>query len=256
MNLRIPVVTIFAALVPALIVVAPAVAQSESTPTPEQILSDAALFGEFQSLEMRFTMEIHERRGTKDRGMAAYIEQSGDSYRALLQIVSPAFLNRMKFLTVTEDDRRNQWLATSSGVRRVADSNRNDRLFDSDFTVEDLSDYDPEDYRLRLMPDARVGGTESYVLEAIPVSGDSDYARKVLYVAKESRLLLRADFFNESGELVRQFEQLEQMSLQGRPFPRQVKMSTLSAGTHTVLTVQEAISGQDIPDRLFNRGSL
>lgn len=232
----------------------PLVAQSR--PAPEELLSDAALFGDFTSMEVEFTMEIHERRGSKSRGMIAYIEQTDDAYRALLQIVSPAFLNRMKFLTITEGDSRNQWMATSTGVRRVAESNRNDRLFDSDFTVEDLSDYDPDDYRLQMSADERVDGVDCYVLQATPVSDASEYARKVLYIARDTRLLRRADFFDSEGTLVRQFEQLDQMTLDGRPFPRQAKMSTLSEDTYTVLTVDEAQSGHDIPDRLFNRGSL
>lgn len=230
--------------------------QSNAEPAPAEILADAALFGDFSSLEVRFEMEIHERRGTKNRGLVAYVEQGEESYRALLQIVSPVFLNNLKFLTITEGKQRNQWMATSSGVRRVADSNRNDRLFDSDFTVEDLSDYDAEEYRLSRTADQLVSGSLCYVLDAVPISSSSDYSRKILYVEKETRLLARAEFFDDDGELVRQFELLERMSLNGEPFPKSAKMSTLSEGTHTILTVEEADADSDIPDRLFNRGSL
>lgn len=223
---------------------------------PAEILRRASLFGEFTSLQAKLTMEIHERRGAKERGIEAYIERGDGEARALVQIVSPAFLNSMKFLSVTEGDETVQWLATSRGPRRVSGSNRSEQLFDSDFTVEDLSDYDPDDYRLSLTGSERVSGIDCHVLEAVPVSARTDYARRVMYIEKESGLLRLARFLDGAGQPVREFELLEQMTLDGVPFPRVVKMTTLTAGTHTVLTVDEAVAGEDVPDRYFNRANL
>jgi hypothetical protein len=223
---------------------------------PAEILRNASLFGQFTSLTADLDMEIHERRGTKDRGIAAYVERDDENARALVQIVSPAFLNNLKFLSITEAGDTSQWLATSRGVRRVSGSNRNDRLFDSDFTVEDLSDYDPEDYDLTLQGSELVDGVDCHVLEAVPVSADTDYARRIMFVDKQTGLLVRARFLDDDGVVVREFELLERMELDGVPFPREVKMTTVQAGTYTVLSVREAVTGEDIPDRIFNRGNL
>ena len=223
---------------------------------PAEILRRAALFGQFQTLEADLTMEIHGRRGTKDRGLVAYVERNERGSSALIQIVSPSFLNSLKFLSLSEGEETTQWLSTSRGVRRVAGSSRNDKLFDSDFTVEDLSDYDPGDFDLSLAGSERVNGVDCHVLEAVPLDIETDYARRVMYVDKSTGLLMLARFFNDSGELLREFELLEHMELDGVPFPRIARMSTLSAGTFTVLTVDDAVVGEDIPDRLFNRGNL
>jgi len=229
---------------------------AQETPDAADILRRAALFGQFSSLEVDLTMEIHERRGTKDRGLVAYVERDGEDARALVQIVSPAFLNSMKFLSSTEGDETTQWLATSRGVRRIAASSRNDQLFDSDFTVEDLSDYDPEDFDLTVIGSDRINGTDCYVLEAVPLEIETDYAKRVMYVGKETGLLILARFLDDSGEVVREFELLEHMDLDGVAFPKVAKMTTVSSNTYTILTVDDAQAGHDIPDRLFNRGNL
>jgi len=229
---------------------------AQETPDAADILRRAALFGQFSSLEVDLTMEIHERRGTKDRGLVAYVERDGEDAKALVQIVSPAFLNSMKFLSSTEGDETTQWLATSRGVRRIAASSRNDQLFDSDFTVEDLSDYDPEDFDLTVVGSDRINDTDCYVLEAVPLDMETDYATRVMYVSKETGLLILARFLDDSGEVVREFELLEHMDLGGVAFPKVAKMTTVSSNTYTILTVDDAQVGHDIPDRLFNRGNL
>lgn len=226
------------------------------SPEPAEILRRAALFGQFTSLEASLTMEIHERRGSKDRGLTAYVVREEDRARALVQITSPAFLGNMKFLSVSDGPETSQWLATSRGVRRVAGSSRNDRLFDSDFTVEDLSDYQPDDFDLTLMGSETVDGVETHLLEAVPRDAETDYAKRVMNISKETGLLARARFYDDDGELVREFELIEHMELDGVPFPRVAKMTTVSRNTHTLLTVEEARVGHTIPERLFNRGNL
>jgi len=229
---------------------------AQQSADPAEILRRAALFGQFTSLEVNLTMEIHEARGTKDRGLVAYVQRDGEDAQALVQIVSPAFLNSMKFLSATAGEETSQWLATSRGVRRVATNSRNDQLFDSDFTVEDFSDYEPDDFDLSLTGSQTINGSVCYVLEAIPLDVQTDYAKRVMYVDKSTGLLVLADFLNDSGEVVRKFELLDSMDLDGVAFPKVAKMTTISAGTFTILTVDDAQVGHDIPDRVFNRGNL
>jgi negative regulator of sigma E activity len=162
----------------------------------------------------------------------------------------------MKFLSITDGDETAQWLATSRGARRVSGTNRNDRLFDSDFTLEDLSDYDPEDYELSLLGSERVSGVDCHVLEAVPIQAETDYAKRIMYIDKAAGLLVKALFLDDAGKTLREFELIERMSVEGVPFPREVKMTTVDAGTFTTLRVDSVVSGEDIPDRYFNRGNL
>jgi hypothetical protein len=227
---------------------------AQSTDDAQQILRDAALLGRFSSLEVHLTLEINERRGTKERDLVAYVERGEDETRALVQVVAPAFLNNLKFLSITSGDDRNQWMSTSRGVRRVAAGNRDERLFDSDFTVEDLYDYNPDDYDVSILGSERVNGLDCHVVQAVPRdSGFGD--RKILYVAIENGLLQGAEFYSD-GALERRFELLDTILVDGTPFPGQARMTTVESDTNTLLTVTEATTGIEIPDRIFNRGNL
>ena len=228
---------------------------SQTAVDPAAILRDAALLGRFSSLEVRFALEISERRGVKERELLAYVEQDGEERRALVQVVSPAFLSNLKFLSLASGDERSQWMSTSRGVRRVAAGNRDERLFDSDFTVEDLSAYDPDDYDLSLLGTENVGEVECYVLQAIPNDTAAHGDRKLLYVSVEERLLYAAEFY-AGGSIERRFELIDTMMVDGTPFPRVARMTTVDADTNTLLTVSSAQPGIDIPDRVFNRGNL
>lgn len=223
--------------------------------TPAEILEEAALFGNFSSLTATLEMEIHDR-GTKTRTLELYLENTEERYRALMQVIEPGFLSEMKFLTDTSGGETRQWLSTSRGVRRLSETSGEERIFDSDFTAEDLSGYRAEDYELRLLHDERIGGEEAHVLEARALAGNAGYHRRVLYVSKDRDLLLRADYISEQGELVKQFELLEAGRQNGSYLPQRAVMRTLSLGTQTFLRVREVETDASIPSRLFNRGNL
>ena len=249
MNRRVSPATVSILL---LILVSAAVSAQDD---PATLLRNAALLGRFSTLELHFTLEITERRGSKERDLVAYVEQNTDGNRALVQVVAPAFLSNLKFLSVTSGDNRDQWMSTSRGVRRVAAGNRNERLFDSDFTVEDLSHYDPADYDLSIIGTESVNGTECTVLQAVPADNGSFGDRKVLYISTDNGLLYAAEFYAD-GEIERRFELIDTMMIDGTPFPHIARMSTIADDTNTLLTVTEANVGVDIPDRYFNRGNL
>ncbi|MFW5689816.1 MAG: outer membrane lipoprotein-sorting protein [Spirochaetota bacterium] len=222
---------------------------------PADVLRDAALVGQFSSLIATIDMEITDR-GTKNRTVELYVEQSPSEQKVLAQVVAPAFLNRMKFLTLVGPRQFDQWMATSRGVRRLADTTGDERLFDSDFTVEDFIPPDPDDYDLELQDPQTIGGERVHVIRVTPVSIDTDYAYRTIYVSQADRLLVRAEYFDTAGELVRLFELSERMTVNDRAFPEVATMSTLSAGTSTDITARNVQTNVTIPARIFNRGNL
>ena len=216
---------------------------AQSNDDPVALLQGAALLGRFDSLEARLTMEITDSRGTKDRGLVAYVERTDESSKALVQVVSPAFLGNLKFLSIASGDDRDQWMSTSRGVRRISGGSGNERIFDSDFTVEDLASYDPEDYTLSLKGSEQRNGETCHVLEAVPVGGVTG-DRKVLYIGQDTGLLQAGEFY-EDGQLHRVFELVSSMLLNGVLFPEAARMETPGEGTYTVLTVTEAETGKE-----------
>lgn len=230
---------------------APAVVAQE----PGEILGDAAFVGRFSSLQAEITMEIHDR-GSKSRTLELFVQQSPEEQKVLAQVVAPAFLNRMKFLTIVGESRLDQWMSTSRGVRRVAQGSRNERLFDSDFTLEDFAPPNPDNYDLTVLPDERVDGELCHVVRVDPVDIRTDYAYRVIYVSQEDRLLVRARYFNDSDELIRLFELQERMNVGGNAFPARATMRTLTEDTYTTVLARDVETDVNIPARIFSRGNL
>ncbi|MFP4114450.1 MAG: outer membrane lipoprotein-sorting protein [Spirochaetota bacterium] len=222
---------------------------------PDEIIRDAALFGRFESLVARIRMEIHDG-GTKHRTLELHSEQDDDGARAFVQIISPAFLNRMKFLTISARGATDQWIGTSRGVRRLADGSRDERLFDSDFRIDDFTPPEPDEYDLTRLDDRVVDGEPCYVVDIVPRTVRTDYARRRVFVAREDRLLVRAEYYSPDDELVRLFRLEERTYEEGTAFPARGSMRSISDGTETVLTVEQYRVGVTIPDRMFSRGNL
>ncbi|MFW5789365.1 MAG: outer membrane lipoprotein-sorting protein [Spirochaetota bacterium] len=219
------------------------------------VLRDAALFGRFETLQARIEMEIHDR-GVKARTIELSVEQGEHGHKALAHVVAPAFLSRMKYLTIGSENRTDQWIATSRGVRRLAGSAREERLFDSDFVVDDFTPPREDEYEVRELPDRELDGELCRVLEVLPRGISTGYARRVVFVSAADRILVRAEYYSASDELVRLFELHERTTVDGEPFPRRATMQTVSSGTSTEIVLGEITTDEPIPARVFNRGNL
>ena len=138
--------------------------------TAGEVLSNAHILGEHQSIVMKVLMDIEKSGNSTERKLEIYLEhENTGAARVLTQIVSPAFLRNMKFLLRRGDDgSEDKWLKTSKGIRRLSNANAAESIFNSDFTVEDFSFVNVSDYRLRFLEDA---DENEYRIEAVPKAG-------------------------------------------------------------------------------------
>lgn len=231
-------------------------AQPGHAESPDLLLRDATLFGRFGTLIARVDMEILDR-GTRQRTLAVHVDQSDPEHRkALVQVIAPAFLSRLKFLSHGGPRTVDRWISTSSGVRRIADSSRDEPVFDSDFTVEDFSPGPAGEYTVRHAGTRTVGGELCDVIEVTPVDPSVGHAMRRVFVSRDDRLLVRAEYYTEDGLLIRTMELRERLRANGHAFPGTIVMSTPANGSHTILTVRAVEIDVPIPPRVFSRGAL
>lgn len=223
--------------------------------TAEGILRDSHIFGDAPNLSILATMTIDSGSGTSVRGIEVYVaREERVSVRMLAQVRHPAFLRNMKFLMHrNEDGRTDFWMRTSHGVRRLTGGNRDERLFGSDFTVEDFSYIDPSEYRLTLGPSE---DAEKYVIDGELRTPAPDHHAKVFFVNRATGLIDRVEYVDSNGTIVKVYELLSTQLTSGRTFPHEALMSDLVAGTSTRLTIDSVDTAAAIPPRLFNPGAL
>lgn len=224
----------------------------------EQILSSSALFGNAPNIVMELNMTIATSRGTKERGLQFYLSQTpgSEESKMLLQITSPGFLSRMKFLTLTNSSGQDQkWIRTSQGVRKIASGGGNEPIFDSDFTAEDLSGIQTDEYTLTLGADEEIDGKTCYNIIARSKSSSALYSRREFLIDKESRLLLSLRYY-QGNDLIKEYI-VEEITLEGSSyFPARGVMTNHQQNTSTILEIESIELPSSIPARRFNKGSL
>lgn len=229
-----------------------------STVTPTMALKKSSVYGVAATITATIRMKITTPQGGSERTLKAYVKRGKSSSASFVQIISPAFLSSMKFLSKTAaDGRQTRWIGTSRGVRRVATEGSSDEhLFGSDFTVEDLSLIDPQQFQLSLLPKTTIDGRVCYAVQAVPLFRGAGYARKIVYVGSESMLLMGLDYFSGDGTLLRRYRTTSTQRVDGKLFPRTCRMSTPSEKTSTQLIFERVAVGRRIPERIFNIGNM
>jgi hypothetical protein len=203
-------------------------------------------------------MEIVDERGrTRTREMLMLSKRGADDRtRALVVFTAPADVRGTGLLTVetAQGDDQRLYLPALRRVQRIAGSGRQERFAGSDFTYEDLSSRDPDDYATTMASTT----ADAFIVEAVPEPGtESAYGRILLGIDRTRYVILRADYFDDGGRLVKQlrgsdFEEVAPGTWQ----PRRLVMEDLRDDRRTVLTFTVRDSGTPIPDDVFTERQL
>jgi hypothetical protein len=243
-----------ALLLPVVFLCAAFAVTADEALTVEAILNKTYLLGNAPNIVLSASMDIKSPRGDKNRVLDIYVTQGDEEAKILAQVTSPPFLRNLKFLTHqyangTDD----KWVKTSRGVRRLAEGNYGESLFNSDFTVEDLSRINRSRFDLEVLDTGELSGTQA--VKATPTYRNPDYTHKIFKIEVETGMLAGVDFF-EDEKLVRQYTLVDRQVIEGDLYPRLCKMEDFTEGTSTLLKITEVSIEDSIPSRLFNRGSL
>jgi hypothetical protein len=223
----------------------------------EERVRRTSIYGKAENLEMEIRMVIENDGKETERTLKAFISREGEESKILLQIISPAYLNRMKYLSIRDSaGRESRWLKTSQVVRRLSERNYGDSLFGSDFTVEDLSEFPVDGYRYTDKGEARVEGRSVTVIEAVPLENGGNYSRRVLYLDDASDLLMKAEFYDAAGSAVKVYSVLETRVLGKELCPGSCIMKSVGENSRTSLQFMSIEVKESLPDRYFNKGSL
>lgn len=225
--------------------------------TPEKTLRESYLMSKAPHVTIAVDMTIQARNGIKSRSLKVYIKHEEGIKKLLMHIVAPAFLQKMKFLVHQyEAGVENKWLRTSRGVRRLSAAQRSDRLFDSDFSVEDFSEIEVSDYALNRLEPQNIDGHGCEVIEMIPHRAGGEYQKKVVKIDNRSGIIRQVEFFDSEGELSKLYTLHETQTHGPHIVPLSCSMETVSRGTRTILSFKQIDINSHISDSVFNKGNL
>jgi len=223
--------------------------------TPKETLTNILIFGNGSNMYVDVTMDIHSSRGDKERTLEAIVSRTNTGIKLLLSIKVPAFLNKMKYLSQRDSKgNENRWLGTSRGVRKLSQANSNENIFDSDFTVEDLSVVNVSHFSLSMGNPIEIEGVKCSTIKAVPLVEGYSSAEKIFYI--DGKFLWGIDYFDESGNLIKKYRVKNTMIVDGELYPKECIMRTLTDKTSTSLIFNSIDLVDSIPSRIFNRANL
>lgn len=229
------------------------IASSLTTPadaeeTAAEIIAEVHVLGPADTMQIDATMTIREGSSQADRRLEGWYRRADRDLSMFVQVVEPPFLRDMKLLLLRRGSREDNWMRTSRGVRRLGASSGQERVFGSHFTVSDMTAVDPAVQTVQLVDSS----AEEILIEVQDREGRG-YRR--FAIQPENRIIRGIQFFDDSGDLVKEYELLSLESVEGQPVPMRGRMR-LANGDSTTISVNEIVFPSSIPGRYFNRGNL
>lgn len=208
---------------------------------------------EFETATM--TMTIHNARGrTRTRELRTWNIHRENITKQLVFFEAPADVRDTGLLTVTEngDETQRVYLPAVGRVQTIGASQRSDRFMGSDFTYEDLGQQNPDNFDFTEMD----RDSERILLEAVP-RRESQYARIHFHIDPQDYILLKAEYFNNDGEIFKRLEPDEYQNVTGDLWrPYYMVMFDLENGRKTELRWKERTFDEPIPDDFFTDRQL
>jgi outer membrane lipoprotein-sorting protein len=142
--------------------------------------------------------------------------EEGGNQKYYTYFKKPSDVSRLSFMvhkTADGNDKRWIYVPAVDLVKPISADDKNSSFVGSDFTYEDVSGRHWMEDTHTLKGEEELDGVAVYVIESIPKEKYKGFARKVSYIAKDSFLPLKEDYYDKKDELVRVFraEQIEEI---------------------------------------------
>jgi outer membrane lipoprotein-sorting protein len=214
------------------------------------------------TISSRSRMIITAKNGsTSERRIEQYSKDGPKGSRTVVIFQSPANVANTRFLTMeTGGGSNDQWIFLPSlgKVRRIAASEGSGSFVGTDLSYDDVSsaDRDPDLDTHTLLREETLNGKICYVIESKPKDSSYQYSKMIQWIGKDDKVDYKVELFDKRGTHVKTLEILELKNVQGRLSPVRTRMSTLAAGTNTVITVEILKYDDPIPEQVFSTAFL
>ena len=186
--------------------VEPAAAQEE---TPEEkglrIAREASARNEgFGDFTAEMTMVLRDRQGRESERQMRFkvLEVAGDGDKSLFVFDHPRDVQGTALLThahVNAQDEQWLYLPALKRVKRINASRRSGSFMGSEFSYEDMSPPEVEEYTYKYLRDEPCGELVCTVTEQVPLDQESGYSRKVLWQDTDELRTWKMELYDRKG---------------------------------------------------------
>jgi hypothetical protein len=200
--------------------------------------------------ESRLQMTWSSFRNDKDEPV------NGVLSKTIVRYLDPFDLRFSGYLVVNNDSRPNDQFVYLNARRRVRRVNlREEAVFGTDFTFEDIVPHEVEDGDYQRLADAEVEGRRVYVVEVTPKPEEnSEYSKFVIHVDKTSCVPLLTRYWDEKDVEVKQLTVVADKikAVEGVHWPMELTMRNLQLESFTTLVVEKLEANPKLERRDFD----
>lgn len=199
-------------------------------------------------------MTIRGSSGTRSLTMENWTEGSD---KALVRFIAPA--RDAGNATLQSGRRTYVFNPKLNQVIQLPASAMSQSWMGSDFSYSDLTKTEElvDDYTHALLETRSQSGHTVYVIESVPKRGKPIVWGKQIVHVRDDYVLLRQEFYDQTGNLVRTMVTDRVRTMGGRPYPTELTMSSVATpGQYTKIVTQSAEFDITLPSYLFTRSNL
>jgi hypothetical protein len=190
-------------------------------------------------------MTLTDQRGDKVvRETRQLILEGDNGDKSIVRFMSPAEIRGVAALTHEHPKGTDDswlYLPSSRRVRRISGANRTSSFQGTEFTYEDLSSVETDDYDWKFLAEEtiKVAGKSHavYKLEAKPNYKDTGYSKIIVYVNKKLWRAEQTEFFDKAGRKLKILS-LSKWSHIHKRFWRPGKLEMVNQQTHKKTAIE------------------
>jgi hypothetical protein len=162
----------------------------------------------FHDFKAELRMVLKNRNGqSSERSLRSQtLEQEADGDKSLIIFDTPADINGTAFLTFshkTGDDDQWLYLPALKRTKRISSSNKSGPFVGSEFSYEDISSQELEEYTYNFLREEELNGQKMFVVEQYPVDTRSGYTRQVVWIDQAEYRDTKIDFYDRKDSLLK-----------------------------------------------------
>ena len=162
-------------------------------------------------ISMALVSEGGARRERSTISLSKLLPNGIDRQR-VIRFLAPAEVKGTATLLIEHADADDDiwiYLPALHKVRRLIANNKKDSFVGTDFSYGDIIGHRVEDWTYTLVGRETVGGSETYVLEAVPRSDEvrdtSGYGKRKVWIRTDNAVAVKATYWDSGGTLLKEF---------------------------------------------------
>ncbi len=190
------------------------------------------------------------------------MQADGVQNRRMIRFLSPSDVRNTATLLIEnsgKDDEIWVYLPATKKARRLAANNKRSSFIGTDLSYGDIVGHRPDSWTHVMQPETTIAGKAVYVIESKPanakVGSDSGYSKRVSWIAKDSFVALKVDFYDAAGALLKTLENSDLRQIdaaQGKWQPMSLKVRNHQTGHTTMVKVDSFKTNTGVGDEFFS----